>query len=68
MKACLSVLKLIVPVYTNVKVTVWYNWLNWVRFTWGPKTYMHFVTNYGGTAGVIYIRSFSNFYRSSSSS
>ena len=53
---------------TNLKLTVWHNWFNWVRTAWSCKTYKQFVANFGATTGVIYIRSFPNFFRPSSSS
>ena len=53
---------------TNLKLTVWHNWFNWVHTAWSCKTYKQFVANFGATTGVIYIRSFPNFFRPSSSS
>ena len=53
---------------TNLKLTVWHNLLNWVHSAWSYKTYRQFVTNYGANTGVIYIRSFPNFFRPTSSS
>lgn len=53
---------------TNLKLTVWHNWLKWVHSAWSCKTYRQFVANYGANTGVIYIRSFPNFFRPSSSS
>ena len=53
---------------TNLKLTVWHNWFNWVHSAWSCKTYKQFVANFRATTGVIYIRSFPNFFRPSSSS
>ena len=38
-----------------------------MHLAWSHKSYMHFFASYGATTGVIYIRSFSSFYRSLSS-
>ena len=38
-----------------------------MHLAWSHKTYMHFFASYGATTGVISIRSFSSFCRSSSS-
>ena len=53
---------------TNLKLTVWRNWLYWTHSAWSYKTYRQFVANYGANTGVIYTRSFPNFFRPTSSS